>query len=395
MSKKIMILIMSTIITTFLIYLSLYVYKIKTATIKVILKNNLTLEFNDNKKVSNYIKYINGKIIDDYKINSNKLGKQEIKFRYINNDGIKVNYKFEINVVDTVKPVIWLNNKYKVNVGDNINLTDKILCGDNYDNNPTCKIEGEYDLNKIGNYNLKFIAIDNSGNKSEQEFVLEVQEPKTTNVSEEIDYINFNDIKNKYKKNNTKIGIDISKWQGDVDFQLLKKTGVEFIIIRVGYSKGTDGEYELDPKFKYNIEQANKYNIPVGVYFYSYANSDKKAKQDARWVLKQIKDYQVELPIAFDWEEWSNFNEYNLSFFGLTNMANTFIKTVEKKGYKGLMYSSKTYLENIWLDNKNDIWLAYYTNNNDYQGKIKMWQICDTGKVDGINTPVDIDILYN
>lgn len=64
--------------------------------------------------------------------------------------------------------------------------------------------------------------------------------------------------------------------------------------------------------------------MPVGIYFYSYANSKEKAIKDAKWILEQIKDYKIDLPIAFDWENWSFYNEFNLSFFGLTDMANAF-----------------------------------------------------------------------
>ena len=80
-------------------------------------------------------------------------------------------------------------------------------------------------------------------------------------------------------------------------------------MIRVGY--GYDNKNYLDKKFKEYIESANKNNIDVGVYYYSYANSSSEVKKQAKWVLKQIKKYKVTLPVVFDWEEWSNFNEYN------------------------------------------------------------------------------------
>ena len=226
-----------------------------------------------------------------------------------------------------------------------------------------------------------------------------VYEP-VTNTTEEINKnidkktINFEDIVAMYKTDKTKIGIDVSSWQGDIDFEKIKKAGVEFIIIRVGGTRGTNGKYFLDSKFKRNIRLANKYDIDVGIYFYSYANSIESAKKDARWVLKQIKGYNVTLPIAFDWEEWAYFNEYDLSFFGLTSMANSFLKTIEDKGYKGMLYSSKSYLEAIWLPLDYDIWLAHYTSKTNYEGKYKFWQLCDNGKIDGINGEVDIDIMY-
>ena len=75
-------------------------------------------------------------------------------------------------------------------------------------------------------------------------------------------------------------------------------------------------------------------------------------------------------------------------------MAEAFLDEVEKDGYEGMLYSSKTYLENIWMNPKHDIWLAHYTDQTTYTGSYKMWQMCENGKVDGIDTLVDIDILY-
>ena len=75
-------------------------------------------------------------------------------------------------------------------------------------------------------------------------------------------------------------------------------------------------------------------------------------------------------------------------------MAEEFIKTVEKKGYKGMLYSSKAYLEDIWLKNNNIIWLAHYTKQTDYEGAYMFWQMCSNGRIDGINGDVDIDIMY-
>lgn len=394
---KIILIILLTIILIFGIT-NLYNYiRIKNAKIEVTLKDDMTAEFNSNVKVSDYITSINGKIIKDYKINTTELGIKNVEFDFINDDNIKVKYNYELNVVDTIKPVIWLNNSYSVRKNSDIDLTKSILCGDNYDSNPKCYIEGDYDLTKEGNYPLVFKAEDNSGNVNEVNFTLSVYEPvsnSSSNVKKEESHTYFSDILKNYKNENTKVGLDISQWQGDIDFDKLKNAGVEFLIIRLGGTKGRKGDYFLDDNFKKNMEGAKKANIPVGVYFYSYSTSSKKAIKDAKWVLKQIKGYDIDLPISFDWEEWGSFNEYHLSFFGLTSMANDFLKTIEDKGYKGMLYSSKSYLEKIWLDTKYDIWLAHYTDKTDYEKKYKMWQLCSDGKVDGIDGNVDIDILY-
>lgn len=394
--KIIIVVVLSIMSITGIVCLYNYI-RIKTAKIEVTLVKDRKVEFNSDVKVSDYIKSINGKIEQDKKIDTTTLGKKIIKFSYINDDKIKVKYQYDIEVVDTVEPLIWLNDTYSVEVGSDINLTDKILCGDNYDSNPKCYIEGEYDLNQEGNYSLVFKAEDSSGNKEEHPFILQVYVPKQTSSDQENsgeNYINFEDVVKNYKNKNNQIGIDVSKWQGDVDFDKLKQSGVEFVMIRVGGSLGKDGKYFLDDKFKINMEKAKKAKMPVGVYFYSYANSVTKAKKDAKWVLKQIKDYDLKLPISFDWEEWQDFNSYHLSFFGLTSMAEEFVKDIEKKGYNGLIYSSKAYLDNIWLETKYDIWLAHYTSVTNYEKTYKMWQLCNNGRVDGITGDVDIDIYY-
>ena len=188
--------------------------------------------------------------------------------------------------------------------------------------------------------------------------------------------------------------MDISEWQGVVDFNKLKEAGVEFVFLRVGGTKGITGDYFLDSKFEDNIKKANEAGMPVGIYFYSYANSKEKAIKDAKWILEQIKDYKIDLPIAFDWENWSFYNEFNLSFFGLTDMANAFLDTFKDAGYQGLTYSSKTYLENIWQKTDYPVWLAHYAKSTSYKGEFEFWQICSNGRVDGINGDVDINIRY-
>lgn len=370
--------------------------RVKNAVIKVTLDETLETEFLSDVKVSDFISDINGTIVDDYVIDTTDIGKKKIEFEYINDDNIKVKYNYEINVVDNVAPLIWLNNSYTVNVGSDISLTDKILCGDNYDNDPVCEVIGEYNMNEAGTYPLVFKATDNSGNVTEKEFNLIVREPKSSGTSSGSVSTKtlFSEVVDAHKTENTEIGLDISKWQGDVDFNALKEAGVEFVIIRVGTSSGINGENLVDSKFEQNINGANKAGIPVGIYFYSYANSEDRAISDALWVLEQIKDYKVDLPIAFDWENWSFYNEFNLSFFGLSSMADSFVKTVRDAGYEGMLYSSKNYLEDIWFKGDYPVWLAHYTTKTNYEGDYEFWQLCNNGRVAGINGDVDINIRY-
>ena len=372
-------------------------YQIKNAKIEVKLKDDLTIEFRDKKKVSDFIESINGKIVKDYEIDSTKVGKQKIKFDFVNDDGIKVKYEYEIEVKDVTPPVAWIGSSYSVAVGSTPEFIDNILCGDDTDPNPMCEIDGVYDLNTVGVYPVKFKATDKSGNLSEIEFNLKVYDPDTVS-SNDYDYTPtktyFSDVVRDYKNANTKIGIDVSGWQDEIDFEKIKAAGVEFIIIRVGGTLGTNMDFFVDGQFKRNIELANEYGIPVGLYFFSYAASSKETINEAKWVLDQIKGYKIDLPIAFDWEDFRDFNSYHISFWELTKMASDFIDVVEDAGYTGMIYGSKNYLEEIWLPYEYDTWLAHYTDKTSYKGDYKFWQLCDDGVIDGINGSVDIDIMY-
>lgn len=387
------------IISSFFIVIASFLlfkyFRVKNATKIVNLKTN-EIEVYSEIKLKDLIKNINGKLLTNPKINTTKLGKQQIEFEYINDDNIKIPYSIEINVVDKTPPMITKFNKFSVTVDYEGDLSKELFCGDNYDNNPKCHLEGNYDLSKVGSYEVTFVGIDSSNNKSTNTFILNVKE-KSKNNNQEMEEIHtdFNDILKKYKKSNTKVGIDVSHWQGDIDFKKVKEAGVEFVYIRVGRGSGIGGKYVLDEKFEQNIKGFNKVGIPVGVYFYSYANSKNDAEKEAKWLIKKIKNYQVDLELAFDWENWSSFQEFDLSFYKLSELAKTFSKTIQKAGYQGMLYSSKTYLEDIWYKTDTPVWLAHYTSNTDYQGKYKVWQLCNNGKVSGIDDNlVDINIMY-
>lgn len=399
MNKKKIIIIISIIVGILLLSTGgyfLYRYiRVKTAKVEVKLSEKLEANFADTLRVSSFIESINGKIVDDYVIDTDKLGKKTINFEFVNEDGIKIKYSYVIDVVDKEAPLIWLGKSYNVTKGSEDYLLDKIMCGDNYDNNPKCYIEGEYNLDEVGSYKLVFKAEDSNGNKAEKKFTLNVNESKKGGSSNtEKVTTAFSDVVKDYKNDDTQIGIDVSKWQGDIDFSKLKASGVEFVIIRVGSSNGLNGENFVDSKFIQNVKNANAVGIPVGIYFYSYASTIDRAISDAKWIVEQIKDYKVDLPIAFDWENWGSFNKFDVSFFGLTNIAKGFMDTIKDAGYDAMLYSSKTYLENIWLPTSYPVWLAHYTKNTNYTGEYSFWQMCSNGRVDGISGDVDINIRY-
>jgi GH25 family lysozyme M1 (1,4-beta-N-acetylmuramidase) len=264
---------------------------------------------------------------------------------------------------------------------------------DNYTKTPTIEVIGVYDLNTLGSYKLTFKITDESGNFNTKDFTLNVVSkviPKKIPNTKTI----YEDIVTTHKNDNTKIGLDISKWQGDVDYDKLKEKNVEFVMFRIGYQKGYDKEFILDEKFERNIRESNRVGIPVGLYFYSYANSKKDAEEQALWIIDKIKNYSISLPIAFDFEDWSNFSKQNMSIKDINDIATHFMKTLEDNGYDGINYSSKYYLENIWNIDEYPVWLAHYSSKTDYAGEYSMWQLCQDGRIDGINGAVDINVMY-
>ena len=398
MKKKITIIITVILSILLITIIGLFLYqkwRVANAEIIAELQDNLNIEVFSKVKLSDLIKSINGEFIDDFEITTTKTGKKTIDFKYINDDNIKVSFSFDIDIVDKTSPLIFSSKSLTVTKGYNGDITKELFCGDNYDNTPKCEIVGDYDLNTTGSYPLTFIGKDLSDNVSKNAFTLIVKDKSSSSTPSNITTQNFTDIVTKYKTVNTKIGLDISRWQGDIDFKQVHDAGVEFVFIRVGSQRGINGEYIIDPKFEQNIKGFQEVGIPVGIYFYSYADSKKSAKEEAEWVVKQIKPYEIDLPVVFDWENWSSYQEFNKSFYNLTEIATSYLSTIEKLGYKGMLYSSKYYLENVWFETKYPVWLAHYTSQTNYQGNYKVWQLCNNGRVSGINGNVDINIMYN
>lgn len=245
----------------------------------------------------------------------------------------------------------------------------------------------------FGDYNLTYNVTDSSGNKASRDFTLHVVE-KTNSETKKADDVYIQDVINNYKNENTKIGIDVSKWQGQINWEEVKNAGVEFVIIRIGYQAGYDEECVVDPYFIENIEGAKAQGLDIGIYFYSYAKNTNQATEQAEWVKEQLSGYDISLPIAFDWESWSSFNKTGMSFNTINKVASTFLEVLSNAGYQGMLYSSKNYLVNIWYPTKYKTWLAHYTDKTNYEGSYYIWQMCETGKVSGINGDVDIDIMY-
>lgn len=404
MKKKI---IMTTIIVLVVIILlsiinkTIWEYKVAHAVKIVELNTSEVPVYEEKVKLKQLIKKINGKLDTNPTIDTNKVGKQTIEFKYTTDEGYPVKYEVEIEVVDRIKPLIYQGKKKTVYTDYDGVLSEDLFCGDNYDQNPKCNIEGDYDTKTPGTYDLKFVCKDSSNNKSENSFTLTVKEKVKSKTSSSpykntnpTNTISFDSIKEKYQGEGYQYGIDVSHWEGDIDYKKLKKAGVDFAYIRVGRGDGIGKPFIEDEYFVQNIKGFNNVGIPVGVYFYSYANNVKDVKKEVDWIVKKIKDYDVDLELAFDWEEWDYFQEYDLSFHDMQEMAKEFKKEANKKGYKAILYSSKNFMEEVWGDLNVPVWLAHYTEQTNYQGDYRVWQLTDAGTVDGIDGTVDLNIRY-
>ena len=372
---------------------------------------NKTFDIYDtHAKIRNVIKDTNTEILNKKeKIDTTKLGENTltIKYKYKNKRRI---YKYDVNynVVDTQVPIfLSASTTRTIYKGDQVNFCEKISYIDNYDNNVKCKIDGEFDSNIPGTYNLKYVLEDNSNNISEKDLIVYVIEKNTTssnsnnkpqtntNYTPAITGIQFMDIVKKHKNTNTMVGIDVSYWQQNVDYKKVKKAGCEFVIIRLGVNTDNDKDISEDSFYKKNIENAKKAGLKVGVYIYSTAATEKQAKEHAKWTKKILNKEKLDFPVAFDFENWSSFPKYNLSRYSVTKNYLAFDKEMKKSGYKTMLYSSMNYLDKVWMFNDTyPVWLAHYTDQTTYEGKYIMWQMTDRGIIDGINGNVDIDIYY-
>lgn len=398
MKKKIIfIILVAFLLITLICLVYLIFFRIRIDNSKIKYKDNLDVLVYSKVSISDLIENIDGRVINDFYVGTDSLGEREIKFLYEDKKGRKNYGTVSINIVDTEEPIIYVNNTYTINVNSDKKLEDIIMSVDNYDNNPKREIIGNYDINKEGSYNLEYKVTDNSGNIASKKFTLKVVDPdknKKPNTSKKDSYISFNDAINNYKTKDTMIGIDVSKWQGEIDYSKVKDAKAEFVMIKVGGQDTKGGDNILDPTFENNIEGFSSLGFKIGIYYYSHASNIKEAKEQAKWVISKVSKYNIDLPIVFDWENWSNFNTYNVSLHKLNVISDTFISEIENYGYKGMLYGSKYYLENIWnVDNKN-IWLANYATKTEYDKEYMMWQMCSDGKIDGIDSYVDVDILY-
>ena len=187
--------------------------------------------------------------------------------------------------------------------------------------------------------------------------------------------------------------IDISTWQGnDVDFNKVKASGIDYVILRAGYGKET---YQKDDTFEINYKKAKEAGMKVGAYWFSYAMTPSEASKEADACLYCIKGKQFDLPVYYDMEYAPAITQLNKTTY--TNMASSFCNKIKKSGYKAGVYASASVfgypLDYDTIADSYSVWNAEW--NDNYTVSCDIWQYTDKGKVNGIYGDVDLSYIYN
>ena len=195
------------------------------------------------------------------------------------------------------------------------------------------------------------------------------------------------------------LGIDVSKWNGSINWTAVKNAGVNFVIIRCGYRGSATGVLVEDPTFRSNIQGARAAGLKVGLYFFTQAVNEVEAVEEASMCLSLASSYEVSYPIFIDVEFTVNKNGRadKLDKAGRTAVCRAFCETIRNGGYTAGVYSSKSWFGNMIDINSLSgyrVWLAHYTKQTDYAGHYDIWQYSSKGSIDGIKGNVDLNWSY-
>ena len=359
----------------------------------VILTSLESLEVYSDIKISDFITDTNTEILNiDEMLDTSELGQKNITVTF-SYEGKTYEKNISYEVVDTTEPLI-LNSGWNpyTKIGESFDLNSIVGFADNYDRQPVLSYTGEVDTDTVGNYPITVTVTDSSGNSTSWEMSVlvlnEIPAPEDNNPR-----VNFTDFIEYYNYENVSYGIDVSAWQTNVDYEAVKSDGCEFVLMRIGYCYD---EIQMDDYYQQNIENAYNAGLDIGVYFYTTANTEEKAREQARWIVTQLDGRELDYPIAFDWEEWGCFQKYGINIHDLNSIFNAFCDELEQNGYSGMLYSSKNFLNNFWENDKNyPVWLAHYVDETDYTGIFAIWQASAYGRISGIEGDVDMNIRIN
>lgn len=245
---------------------------------------------------------------------------------------------------------------------------------------------------------VEYVAIDDISLllKTEEDIDAEAEDTAVADAVEDADKTEIREIQK--TTSNSKVGIDVSKWNGEIDWDKVKNAGIEFAIVRAGYRGSLTGSLVEDPRFQANMRGAAASGMPVGVYFFTQAVNEVEAVEEASAVLRLIREYELDYPIFIDTEgAGGNGRADGLDVETRTLVCEAFCRTIENAGYEAGVYGSRNwYNHNLTTDKLEDycIWLAEYRSIPIYQGYYQMWQYTSKGSVDGIAGNVDMNISY-
>ncbi len=325
------------------------------------------------------------------RLDTSKTGtvEQSVRFTY---QGQSYTQNIRYQVVDTTPPLL-LNGGYNtvIETGKPFDLNKCVGFGDNYDKSPRLTYTGQVDTAVPGKYPITATVTDAAGNKTSWDLTVTVAD-KLPTYTDTASRLSFSDFAEAYGGKNKRLGIDVSKWQGKINFEAVRDAGCQFVIMRIGH--GRNG-MEMDEYYRSNMAGAKAAGLDVGVYFYSTANTEKAVRQEARWIAENLKGEKLDFPVVFDWESFSNFQKYGMSIHDLNMLFEAFADELQKQGYSAMLYGSKNYLQNFWYPQKKyPVWLAHYTDQTDYLGDYAIWQMSCRGRIPGIAGDVDLDIQY-
>ena len=190
-------------------------------------------------------------------------------------------------------------------------------------------------------------------------------------------------------------GIDVSEFQGNINWNKVKADGIEFAILKLGNIYDYDTNYK-DSKFETNYKEAKKRGIKLGAYIYNYCNSVDTLKKGLEWAIGKLDGKKLDLPLYLDMEDKDIQGE---TVETLTNQCNEFAKYVKTKGYNAGVYANVNWLKNELnpdnFDKDISVWVAQYYSKCEYAGKYDIWQYTSSGKVSGISGNCDMNYLYN
>ena len=199
----------------------------------------------------------------------------------------------------------------------------------------------------------------------------------------------------------TRTGVDVSSHQGFIDWEAVAADDIQFAMLRIGYRGSTEGGIRADELFETNLKGAQSAGLDVGVYFFSQAINVEEAREEAAFVLQQLREAGVTklaLPVAFDLEPSPDYSGRadNLSPAETNAIARAFCTTIQEAGYRVIVYGNKVDLNRFDLVSLDEpIWLAQYVDQPDVNFNFLIWQYTSTGQVDGITGSVDLNLDFS